>query len=100
MSKYDALLDNQERKKMELELSQYKRSTIEEFQKVFPLKLHYDPPGTPEGGQWGKHNYYQQNIIPKEGGRKNIINVTMLWDDPYGSFWARWNKFKKLKVFL
>lgn len=85
--------------KVEKELSQYSWKAIIEFDRIFHPVTHYDPPGTQDGGKYGKYNYYSQNIIPKEG-KSYIVNITMLYENTYEDFWVRWNRFKNLKVYL
>lgn len=85
----------EESQRMADELSKYSRSTIQEFQKLFPIEKLFDE-------KINKHNYYNyyiQNIIPKEGPQF-MVNVEMLCEDPYIDFWRRWNRFKSLKAFL
>lgn len=93
-----AILDQKLRKEMEAELSQYSKWAIEQFEKVFPVEENtYDPITM----TW---TYYRQNIIPKEGGRDNIVNITMPnvhdIEARYNFFWERWNRYKQLIAFL
>jgi hypothetical protein len=93
-----AILDQKKRKEMENELRQYSKWAIEQFEKVFPVEKNtYDP----QTMEW---KYYHQNIIPKEGGRENIVNITLPnvhdIETRYNFFWERWNRYKQLIAFL
>lgn len=93
-----AILDQKLRKEMEEELHQYSKWAIEQFEIVFPVEDNtYDP----QTMQWA---YYHQNILPKEGGRENIVNITLPnvqnIEARYWFFWSRWNRYKQLIAFL
>ena len=89
---------NMERQKIAQELFKFSREIIEEFDEIFfPTTAHYDAPGTELGGEYGKYNYYVQNVIDKDG---DYSNITMLCENSYNDFWDRWNRFKRLKAFL
>lgn len=89
---------NVERQKMAQELFKYSRDLIDEFDETFfPPQAEYYEPGTEKGGEWGKHNYYSQNVIDKNG---DYTSVTMLNENSFEDFWERWNRFKNLKAFL
>ena len=91
-------LKNIERQKMAQELFKYSKEIIEEFDENFyPPQMEYYKPGTENGGYYGKHNYYTQNIIDKNG---EYANVTMMIENSFDDFWQRWNRFKNLKAFL
>lgn len=96
-----SIKEAEERQKVCDELSKYSGSIIEEFERLFPLELIRYEPGTIKGGKWGDYNYFSQNIMPKDAkSRYDIVNLTMLKEDPWGNFWPRWNKFKNLRAFL
>lgn len=90
--------NNIERQKMAQEIFKFSKDIIEEFDEAFfPLQAIYYEPGTEKGGEYGDYNYYTQNVFDKNG---EYANVTMLKENSFADFWERWNRFKKLKVFL
>lgn len=88
---------NMERQKMAQELFKYSCAAIEEFDELFKPNINYDVPGSELGGEYGRYNYYIQNVIAKDG---DYANITMLNDNSYNDFWERWNGFKNLKAYL
>lgn len=88
---------NIENQKISQELFEFSREFIEEFNKTFPPKTHYDLPGTKDGGKYGKYNYYSQKVICSDG---DYTHINMLYENTYKDFWGRWNRFKNLKAFL
>jgi hypothetical protein len=88
---------NIERQKILQELFQFSRDYIEKFNELCAPEIIYYKPGTEEGGDWGKYNYYSQNVIDKNG---YMASVDILYENSYDDFFDRWNKFKNLRVFL
>lgn len=90
----------EEHDKIAKELKNYRRNIILIFNNTFSPITYYYPSGTKEGGTLGYYNYYHLNIVPIEGGRDNIVSITLLYKDTVEDFWYRWNRFKKLRAFL